>query len=250
MFCQLRIGRNRCGGMLAVTPNTMFTLEQVVPWGRSFDEYGRMFSLSDDDLARRILGCGDGPASFNAQATRRGAAVISFDPIYQWNADQIRERIAVTYDQILDQTRRNAGEFVWESIASVDELGAVRMAAMEQFLDDYGPGKSEGRYVTAELPVLPFADASFDLALCSHLLFLYSLHLDEEFHHRSVRELCRVAREVRIFPLLALGGERSPYVDRVMARIRTAGFDVSIERVPYEFQRGGNEMMRIQAPKE
>jgi hypothetical protein len=236
--------------MLAVTPNTMFTLEQVVPWGRSFDEYCRMFSLSDDDLGRRILGCGDGPASFNAEATRRGAAVISFDPIYQWNADQIRERIAVTYDQILDQARRNAGEFVWESIASVDELGAVRMAAMEQFLDDYGPGKSEGRYVTAELPVLPFADASFDLALCSHLLFLYSLHLDEEFHHRSVRELCRVAHEVRIFPLLALGGQRSPYVDTVAAAIRAAGYEVSIEQVPYEFRRGGNEMMRIQAPKE
>ena len=42
----------------------MFTLEQVVPWGRSFDEYCNMFALSSDDLALRILGCGDGPASF------------------------------------------------------------------------------------------------------------------------------------------------------------------------------------------
>ena len=227
----------------------MFTLEQVVPWGRSFDEYRRMFALSGDDLARRILGCGDGPASFNAQATCRGAVVTSCDPIYQWDASQIRERIAVTYDQILDQARRNADEFVWESIASVDELGAVRMAAMQEFLDDYSHGKAAGRYLPAELPTLPFEDSSFDLALCSHLLFLYSLQLDEEFHHRSIRELCRVAREVRIFPLLALGGERSPYIDRVMARIRADGQDVSIERVPYEFQRGGNEMMRIQAAR-
>lgn len=227
----------------------MFTLEQVVPWGRSFDEYCHMFSLSSDDLARRILGCGDGPAGFNAQATRRGADVISCDPIYQWNATQIRERVAATYDQILDQARRNADEFVWDAIASVDELGAVRMTAMEEFLDDYDRGKAEGRYLTAELPVLPFADASFDVALCSHLLFLYSLHLDEEFHHQSIRELCRVAREVRIFPLLALGGQRSSYVDAVMERVRTAGCDVAIERVPYEFQRGGNEMMRIRARK-
>jgi hypothetical protein len=249
MFRQLGTGRNRCGGMLAVTLNTMFTLEQVVPWGRSFDEYCRMFSLSEDDLARRILGCGDGPASFNAQATRRGAAVISFDPIYQWDAVQIRERIAATYDQILDQARRNADEFVWGSIASVDELGAIRMAAMEEFLVDYSHGKADGRYLTAELPALPFADASFDLALCSHLLFLYSLHLDEEFHYRSIRELCRVAREVRIFPLLALGGQRSPYIDPVTEGIRAAGYDVSIEQVPYEFQRGSNQMMRIRAPK-
>ncbi|HEX5071724.1 MAG TPA: class I SAM-dependent methyltransferase [Gemmatimonadaceae bacterium] len=223
----------------------MFTLEQVVPWGRSFDEYCRMFALSSDDLALRILGCGDGPASFNAHATRRGAAVTSCDPIYQWDANQIRERIATTYDQVLDQTRRNANEFVWDSIGSVDELGAIRMAAMEDFLGDYGRGKSAGRYVTAELPELPFTDASFDLAVCSHLLFLYSLHLDEEFHRRSVRELCRVARELRVFPLLALGGERSPYVDRVGEEMAAAGYQVSIERVPYEFQRGGNEMMRI-----
>ena len=228
----------------------MFTLEQVVPWGRSFDEYRRMFALSGDDLARRILGCGDGPAGFNAEATRRGAAVISCDPIYQWDAAQIRSRIAATYDTVLDQARRNADEFVWDSIASVDELGAVRMAAMEDFLADYGGGTAEGRYLTAELPALPFADSSFDLALCSHFLFLYSLQLDEAFHHASIRELCRVAREVRIFPLLALGGQQSPYVDRVMEGIRSAGHEVSIERVPYEFQRGGNEMMRIQAPRQ
>jgi hypothetical protein len=175
--------------------------------------------------------------------------VTSCDPIYQWDTHQIRDRIAATYDQLLDQARRNADEFVWDSIASVDELGAIRMAAMEQFLDDFSQGKADGRYLTAELPTLPFSDASFDLALCSHLLFLYSAHLDEEFHHRSIRELCRVAGEVRIFPLLALGGQRSPYVDRVMARIGAAGYDVSIEPVRYEFQRGGNEMMRIQAPQ-
>jgi hypothetical protein len=45
-----------------------FTLDQVVPWGRSFDEYRRMFALSDDDLGLRILGCADGPASFNGEA--------------------------------------------------------------------------------------------------------------------------------------------------------------------------------------
>ena len=227
----------------------MFTLEQVVPWGRSFDEYSRMFSLNRADLAGRILGCGDGPASFNAQATRRGATVISCDPIYQWDTTQIRSRIAATYDTVLDQARRNADEFVWDSIASVEELGTVRMAAMEEFLTDYSGGKADGRYLAAELPALPFADSSFDLALCSHFLFLYSLQLDEAFHHASIRELCRVAREVRIFPLLALGGQSSPYIDRVVEGVRAAGHEVSIERVPYEFQRGGNEMMRIRASK-
>jgi hypothetical protein len=61
----------------------MFTLEQVVPWGRSFEEYRAMFALSDADLEGRVLGCGDGPASFNAVATQRGANVVSCDPIYR-----------------------------------------------------------------------------------------------------------------------------------------------------------------------
>jgi hypothetical protein len=225
----------------------MFTLDQVVPWGRSFDEYARMFALSDEDLRLRVLGCGDGPASFNAGATRRGASVISCDPIYRYDADQLRGRIASTYDEILVQTRRNAGEFLWTTIRSVDELGQTRMAAMNEFLADYETGRREGRYVAAELPNLPFGDASFDLALCSHFLFLYTAQLGEPFHRTATRELCRVAGEVRIFPLLALGGTSSPFVEPVADDLSRNGLAVSIEQVPYEFQRGGNRMMRIRS---
>jgi hypothetical protein len=220
-------------------------LDEVVPWGRSFDEYRRMFDLTDDELRLRIIGCGDGPASFNAVATRRGATVISCDPIYRLETATIRDRIAATYDTILEQTRRNAEEFVWDSIQSVEELGRVRMAAMQDFLDDYGPGKEDGRYVDAELPTLPFADTVFDLALCSHFIFLYTSQLGEAFHRSAIREMCRVAAEVRIFPLLALGGCQSPYVDTTLDELRDSGYDVSIEDVPYEFQRGGNRMMRL-----
>ena len=169
----------------------------------------------------------------------------SFDPIYQWEATHIRERIVATYDQIVEQTRRNADEFVWDSVRSVEELGRVRMAAMQEFLDDFSQGKSDGRYVEAALPTLPFAESSFDLGLCSHLLFLYSDQLGESFHRDAIRELCRIAGEVRLFPLLALGGHESPYVDGALKELRDAGHDVSIETVPYEFQRGGNQMMRI-----
>jgi len=68
----------------------MFALDAVVPWGRSFDEYRRMFAMSGADLHSRMLGCADGPASFNAEATRRGLRVISRDPLYQCDAGQIR----------------------------------------------------------------------------------------------------------------------------------------------------------------
>jgi len=223
----------------------MFTLDQVVPWGRSFEEYSAMFAITDADMAGRVLGCGDGPASFNAEATRRGASVVSCDPIYRFGGAELEARIADTYEQVIDQTRQNQHEFVWEAITSVEELGRVRMAAMQVFLDDYQAGVVAGRYVDAELPSLPFRDGEFDLALCSHFLFLYSRQLDEAFHQASLRELCRVAREVRVFPLLALGGAVSPHVEGSVELLRAAGYSVSIERVSYEFQRGGNQVLRI-----
>lgn len=223
----------------------MFTLDQVVPWGRSFDEYARMFALGDDDLRGRILGCGDGPASFNAEATRRGIRVTSCDPIYQFTADQLRSRIDETRNEVIEQTRRHVHEFVWTSIPSLEALERTRMAAMIDFLSDVTTGKVEGRYVDASLPMLPFADGTFDLALCSHLLFLYSTQLGETLHRAAARELCRVADEVRLFPLLALGGQPSPFVDLVVADAHAAGLAVSIEPVPYEFQRGANQMLRL-----
>jgi hypothetical protein len=223
----------------------MFALDQVVPWGRSFDEYRRMFALTDDDLRLKTIGCCDGPASFNAEATRCGSRVISCDPIYRYDVNQLRERIAATYDEILEQTRRNTDEFVWTTIRSVDELGLVRMAAMNDFLDDYPAGRREGRYIDAELPTLPFADSSFGLALSSHLLFFYTTQLGEVFHRAAIREMCRVADEVRIFPLLALGAIPSPLIEPMVGELRDQGFTVSIDDVPYEFQRGGNKMMRI-----
>ena len=225
----------------------MFTLDQVVPWGRSFEEYRRMFALTDRDLEGRILGCADGPASFNTEATRRGTTVVSSDPLYRYDVGQIRERIAATRDQVLEQTRQNAADFIWDTLASVEELGAVRMAAMQAFLDDYETGRQQGRYVDAELPTQPFPDRSFDLAVCSHYLFLYTSQLTEAFHQASVDELCRVAREVRIFPLLALGGLQSPYVEPVVISGRGRRYQAAIEAVPYEFQRGGNQMMRIRS---
>jgi hypothetical protein len=73
--------------------------------------------------------------------------------------------------------------------------------------------------------------------------------LGEAFHRAAIQELLRIAREVRIFPLLALDGQRSPYVEHIIEELRNVGHVVSLENVPYEFQRGGNQMMRIRTQR-
>ena len=225
-----------------------FQLEHIVPWGRSFDEYARMFSLTDADLNRTILGCGDGPASFNATMHQKGQHVVSVDPIYQFSSEQIRQRIQEAFPKVMEQLIANQAAYVWTTIRSPEELGQTRMTAMEEFLVDYELGKREGRYQFHELPELPFADGQFDLALCSHLLFTYSTQLSEAFHCQALLEMCRVAKEVRVFPLLCNEGHRSPYIDKVRYCLNQHGYHSEIQPVNYEFQRGSNEMLCVFLP--
>jgi SAM-dependent methyltransferase len=222
-------------------------LNEVIPWGRSFEEYRHMFALLDSDLAGRMLGCGDGPASFNAEATARGHAVVSCDPIYAFSPAEIERQVENCYGDLIAQVRRHQNGFVWDHFRDPDHLGQCRLTSMRRFLADFEVGTAEGRYVTASLPHLPFEDGEFDLALVSHLLYLYSEQLDFDLHRAAIKELLRVAKQVRIFPLLALDGKPSPHVEPTRTYLSAEGWRAEVVTVPYEFQRGGNQMLRITA---
>ena len=227
-------------------------LENIIPWGRSKKEYMEMFNLTQEDvLNKKILGCGDGPSSFNTEVDYDGGEVVSIDPLYAYEKKEIMKRIDEVAPVVMDEVKANADKFVWKSIPDLESLEYIRIEAMMEFLMDYEDGKEEGRYVEAELPNLPFADNSFDLALSSHLLFLYSDHLDLDFHKASIEEMLRVADEVRIFPLLTLANEPSPHVEPVMEYLKEKekGYDVRIEKTAYEFQKGADNMMRISKKK-
>ncbi len=221
------------------------TLDHVIPWGRSLNEYLGMFGLTPEELQGSLLDCAAGPASFNAEMTQKGYRVISCDPIYQFSANEIRQRIQQTYPILMEGVAAHRENYVWQNITSPEHLGAVRMAAMEKFLADFDLGVQPARYVTAALPQLPFNSSQFDLALCGHFLFSYSDHFSQEFHLLSILELCRVAQEVRIFPLVNLSSTVSPFLSPLMTQLEKQGCEVKIQSVPYEFQKGGNQMLRV-----
>ncbi len=75
--------------------------------------------------------------------------------------------------------------------------------------------------------------------------FLVLAQLSFDFHLASILEMVRVAREVRVFPLLDLDLQRSSHLDPVMAELRFANFDAEIVDVHYEFQKGGAQMLRV-----
>jgi hypothetical protein len=220
-------------------------LERVVPFGRSLDEYIRMFSLTDADLRKPILSLGDGPASFNAEGTKLGYQITSIDPLYIFTSDHIKNRFYEVVDNIIEQVERTPDDWVWTYHGSPSGLKRNRENVIHRFCDDYEIGKTQGRYEIGELPKLKYQDGEYELGLCSHFLFLYSDHFDEQFHFNSICEMLRVCREVRIFPLLTLMLKPSPHLRNVVAELTKNGYNCEIQRVAYELQRGGNEMLKI-----
>src|SRR5690242_18954646 len=112
-------------------------LNQIVPWGRSAREYEGMFKLAPGDWLRRILGCGDGPASFNAEWTRQGGKVVSCDPIYQFSREEIQARFDASVDLVMSQVHKQPLDYVWSFHGSPEELLATRRRALSEFLADY-----------------------------------------------------------------------------------------------------------------
>ena len=80
---------------------------------------------------------------------------------------------------------------------------------------------------------------------CSHFLFLYSDNLTYKFHVESIYEMLRMAAEVRIFPLMNVNAERSPYLGAVLKEFQQKSIEIRI--VNYEFQIGGNEVLIIKS---
>jgi len=221
-----------------------FELKNVVPWGRNLEEYSRIFKLTESDFQSRILSFGDGPASFNFEMTKLDRKVISLDPIYQFTKDELKQRIAETKDTILEQTRTNLDNFVWTNIKSIQDLEQIRMDAMNNFIDDFELGKTQERYIYHELPnSTKYSNLSFDLGLSSHFLILYS-QLGLDFHVKSISEMLRICKEIRIFPILNLNAIKSEVLDGIIDYFKS-DFQISIDSVDYEFQKGGNQMLKI-----
>ncbi|UZR96155.1 SAM-dependent methyltransferase [Chondrinema litorale] len=219
-----------------------FELKSVVPWGRTLMEYKQMFSLTPADLNKKIISFGDGPASFNKELTEQNGNCISIDPIYQFSKEQLETRFEEVREEILEQVKSNAKIFIWKIIKNIEELDLLRTQAMHQFLKDFDSGLIEGRYLMHQLPEKThFKDKEFELGLSSHFLILYE-KLGLEFHLKSLTEMMRICKKVRTFPLLNLNAEKSEVLEPIIKHFSEM-YEVKIEQVNYEFQKGGNQML-------
>lgn len=225
-------------------PVKEFDLGGVAPWGRRFDEYEAFLALKNIASGASILDAGGGPSSFAAEAAAQGFDVTASDPIYAISGDDIRRRFDEAAVAMRAGMRLASYRFRWNFYGSEERVHQRRRDALELFLADYGRYGAR-RYVPASLPELPFADNEFALALSSHFLFLYGDELDGALHMAAVRELLRVAREVRIFPLINLDGRPSSHLPVVIRDLERGGFEPELVSVPFEFQIGATQMLRV-----
>ena len=215
----------------------------VAFFGRTLAEYLEMFALDLGELrAGTTLDCPSGPDSFVAEACALGCAVSGVDPMYAHDPPDLAGRARANLDESFAHIdaqldRLSFRDYPAFKCAKYDALGA--------FLRDYAANRA--RYIAASLPVLPFADRSFDRVLAANFLFTYAntefgglydgREFDLDFHLQSVTEIARVARsEIRLTPMGSFDPPPRPhaYRDAVRARLEELGWRTELVRSSYQ----------------
>jgi len=198
--------------------------------GRSFADYVGRFSLDVATLrGKDVLDVAAGASSFAAEARGRKIHGVAVDPLYDCSAAELAGRL---YRAHVKSTV-GAGRTVRQRASGRDSgLESDRRIAAERFLADYETNFIDNRYVAGALPQLPFLDGTFDLVLCSGLLFVETPGLDPDWNLAACREMMRIsAGLVRIFPVCDHAGRAFSGVARLRRELRDAGITTTVRAV-------------------
>lgn len=222
-------------------------MRELVLWGHHVDEYKEMFDLKERDFSARLLEYGCGPSAINAELHESTHHVISCDPLFSLDKSTLFTKVSLIFEDMIERVKQEKERFDFKRYGTLDALIVKRREGLDAFFSDYEQGRVEGRYIPAHDYQLPLADFSFDFALSSHYLFADLEDQDVDFHLNIIRELARVSKEVRIFPLIDGHGQPSPYLGPVLLGLQESNFGVEVREVKYHLQPQGNAMLRVWA---
>ncbi len=227
--------------------NSGLDIDRIAFFGRTYAEYLSMFDLNEQLLRQgAILDCPAGASSFAAEAHQLGLDVTACDIMYNHSVNELIEKCKKDIQHVFEKFDEAEHLYVWKHYKNKDEVMALRNKALKIFAADFFKGLKEKRYIHAELPHLPFPDKSFSLVLSGNFLFLYGDRLDLDFHRACIKELIRVCSgEVRIFPLVGLDAKPYQHLDDILSFLDSEGIKTEIVKVPFEFQKGANQMMKL-----
>ncbi len=220
-------------------------LDRIAFIGRTFREYFRIFDLDYGMLKGRVLDCPGGASSFAAECAKMGYDVRACDILYGIGPGRLIEKGSGDTAYALEQAYKVKDLYDWGSYGSAEEHAAERFHALKLFSEDFQGSGMGRRYIAGELPRLPFKDSSFSLALSSHFLFLYGDRMDFKFHLDCLRELLRVARHVRVYPLVGTDGKEYADMDGLLRELRASGAHARVRHTPFRFMQGADRILML-----
>lgn len=221
-------------------------LEKVPGWIYNLADYKQMFDLSSADMTRKILDFPGGISSFNKEMLQLGHTVISGDEYYSLDEAEMKKHIAKRLSLNEKMLREHLGRLKVSDEKSLQKIITAWHQSADLFLNDYKAGRASQRYQAMSMPKLPFDNGMFDLVLCRDILF-HSQTKENYQPQELLVELCRVANEVRVYPLQDESGEMPQELGPIMLMFQQNNFGVEVREVKYELQKGGNAMLRVWA---
>lgn len=200
-------------------------LEQVIFFGRSFQQYLDFFDLDRAALSSlRILDCGSGPSSFTAFADQVAESCIAVDPLYENSPEELKRIIGRDAVRLRKWVKQQPDL----ELVEVENFKMKWQETTQLFLDHFK--RRTSCYVDACLPQLPFCENEFELVLCANFLMIYSNTFSDQFHEKSLRELLRVSnKELRVFPTKDYAGIHSAYLENFFSIGKEMNFKVTLE---------------------
>jgi hypothetical protein len=222
-------------------------MRKLMLWGHGSKDYLEMFDLKQEDLHGNIMEFACGPSLFNLEQRKSNQMVKSCDPLFVLDKDTLYSKSCLMFAEMAEQVASEQDHFDFSRCGGLEAFLSQRKDAMEHFFADYEQGKSEGNYLGLVEHYLPFEDFSFDLALCSHYLFADLDNQTVELHLSIICELARVAREVRVFPLVDTEGKTSELLGPVLLGLQQHNYGVEVREIPFQLYKSGNAMLRVWA---
>lgn len=220
-----------------------------VLWGNHLNEYRDMFDLSEENLNMSLLEYGCGLSAFNAEMHaiqhELSKPIVSFDPLFALDKTLLSLKATSMMEDLIQELQKKQDQFDFSQYGHFETFITARRDGVAEFLADYETGHAEKRYLPLTDKTLPCHDFQFEFALSSHYLFLGNEDL--AFHLDVIRELARVAKEVRIFPLIDGTGQPSALLGPVLLGLQQAGYGAEVRKVDYHLYPKGNAMLRVWA---
>lgn len=225
-------------------------IDQVVDlaWIYDMKDYIQMFDLASADLEKKIFDFPAGISSFNAEMNARHKEVVSVDRSYDMSLNDMQHYANAVLEKNIKMLTMQSDRLNTDSNESLEDIFNLWAQRKNNFINDYSQGVADGRYLTPELPRFPYHNDEFRLALCSDLLFNSKLELQTASlitAEDMILEICRIAEEVRIFPLMTETGQLSEDLGPIMLLLQEHDYGLEVKEVPYHQQQGGNAMLRI-----